>query len=122
LLVRKYYDAYCGITKDFSAAAPDGKEDIESWTRSKREKRKDRVPQMGLTGRCSSVLLYMVAHPDAQTHPAIPNAGAFTMEQLAGKGAIIAGKKDRDGDIVWTVTDARHEEAKRINLYFGGKR
>lgn len=120
-LIRKFYEGYLGITAGFNLAAPDGREDLESWTRSKRDKRKDRVPQMGLTGRCSSVLRYMVAHPEAQTHPAIPNAGAFTMEQLATKGAIVEGKKDRDGDIVWSVTDAGHEEAKRINRYFGGK-
>lgn len=38
----------------------------------------------------------MVTYPDAQTHIAIPNAGPFTMDQLAGKGAIVAGAPDRD--------------------------
>ena len=36
-LVRKFYDGYFGITAGFSAAAPDGKEDLSIWDRSRRQ-------------------------------------------------------------------------------------
>lgn len=43
------------------------------------------------------------------------------MERLAEKGAVVAGSKDREGDIEWTVTDVGREEAARIDLWFNGK-
>lgn len=35
-LVRRFYDGYFGITAGFNVAAPDGKEDLSVWKRSKR--------------------------------------------------------------------------------------
>lgn len=35
-LVKRFYDSYFGITAGFSVAAPDGKEDLSVWKRSKR--------------------------------------------------------------------------------------
>lgn len=35
-LVRRFYDGYFGIKASFSAAAPDGGEDLSIWKRSKR--------------------------------------------------------------------------------------
>lgn len=119
-LIRKWYNQYLGIDKSY-IQAPDGPENSDVWDRSKRERRDDRKPQLGLDGRCQATLLYMVAHPDAQTHVAIPNAGSFTMERLVQKGAIAAEGKDREGDTVWIVTEAGTEEAKRINLWHHGK-
>ncbi|MFS8049512.1 hypothetical protein [Rhizobium sp. BR 314] len=43
------------------------------------------------------------------------------MNHLAEKGVIIAGKKDPDGDIVWTVTGAGVDDAKRIEFWYYGK-
>jgi hypothetical protein len=120
-LIRKWYEMHMGLNLD--RVRPDiegGKENLSAWTRT-RQRREDKKPQLGLDGRCQKVLLYMVAHPDARTHPAIPNAALFTMEKLAEKAAVVAGKKDRDGDVVWEVTDAGREEAKRIDWYFNGK-
>ncbi|GAJ91061.1 hypothetical protein [Rhizobium rhizogenes] len=34
-LVKKFYDGYFGITAGFSAAAPDGKENLGVWKRSR---------------------------------------------------------------------------------------
>ncbi|MGG6895801.1 hypothetical protein [Rhizobium sp. BR 315] len=116
-LVRKFYDGYFGITAGFLAVAPDGEENLGAW-KPKRESRDKRKPQLGLDGRSQKALLYMVAHPDARTHGAIPEAGPTTMNRLAEKGVIVAGKKDHDGDIVWTVTDAGIEEAKRIEFWY----
>jgi|UPI00068EC6CF hypothetical protein len=120
-LIRKWYELHMGLNRSYvQATLEDGKENPDAW-RSKRDRRNDRKPQLELDGRSQQALLYMVAHPDARTHPAIPNAGAFTMEKLAEKGAIVAGKKDRDGDIVWQVTDVGLEEAKRIDFWHYGK-
>jgi hypothetical protein len=121
-LIRKWYELHMGLHHSYvRSTLEDGKENPEVWTRSKRERRADRQPALDLDWRSQKALLYMVAHPDAQTHPAIPDVGAFTMENLAEKGAIIAGKKDRDGDIIWQVTDAGVEEAKRIDFWYHGK-
>ncbi|WP_449086212.1 hypothetical protein [Rhizobium sp. A37_96] len=119
-LVRKFYDGYFGITAGFAAVAPDGDERLGEWKRGRRRSN-ERVPQLGLDGRSQKALLYMVAHPDARTHGAIPDAGVTTMSRLAEKGAITAGKKDSDGDIVWTVTDVGVDEAKRIEFWHYGK-
>jgi len=35
-LVKKFYDGYFGITAGFSATRPDGKENLEIWTKPKR--------------------------------------------------------------------------------------
>ncbi|MDX0777379.1 hypothetical protein GOD44_23480 [Sinorhizobium medicae] len=35
-LVRRFYDGYFGIMEGFNVAAPDGKEDLSVWKRSKR--------------------------------------------------------------------------------------
>lgn len=43
------------------------------------------------------------------------------MDKLAENGAIVAGKKDRDGDIMWKVTDVGLEEAKRVDFWHYGK-
>lgn len=121
-LIKKYYDHYLGVDRSYiQRSQEDGKEDLSIWTRRKTDVRNDRKPQLGLTGYSQKILLYMVAHPDAQTAVAIPNAGAFSMERLAEKGAVVAGKKDREGDMEWTVTEAGHEEAARIDLWFNGK-
>jgi hypothetical protein len=121
-LIRKWYELHMGLHLScVRATLEDAKEKPEVWTRSKRDRRNDRKPQFDLDGRSRQALLYMVAHPDARTHPAIPNAGAFTMDKLAEKGAIVAGKKDRDGDIMWKVTELGREEAKRIDFWHHGK-
>lgn len=39
LLVRRFYEGYLGITAGFNVAAPDGKEDLSVWDRSKRRKK-----------------------------------------------------------------------------------
>ncbi|MGZ9724272.1 hypothetical protein [Rhizobium miluonense] len=119
-LVRKFYDGYFGITAGFNVAVPDGEENLGAW-KPKRESRNKRKPQLGLDGRSQKALLYMVAHPDARTHGAIPDAGMTTMNRLAEKGAVVAGKKDRDGDTEWKVTDIGVEEAKRIGFWHHGK-
>jgi hypothetical protein len=119
-LVKKFYNGYFGITAGFAATAPDGEENLGVWDRSKRELRNDRKPRLGLDGRSQTTLLFMVS-PDAQTHVAIPGAGAFTMDRLAEKGAIAAKGKDREGDTVWIVTDSGVEEAKLINFWHHGK-
>ncbi|TWB19552.1 hypothetical protein FBZ99_101325 [Rhizobium sp. ERR 1071] len=119
-LIRKFYDGYFGITAGFAAVAPDGEENLGVWKRGSRRSN-DRKPQLGLDGRSQKILLYMIAHPDARTHVAIPDAGITTMNRLAEKGAIVAGKKDGGGDIVWSVTDAGIEEAKRIEFWHHGK-
>lgn len=122
-LIRKWYELHMGLHKSYVLPTlEDAKEDPESWTRSKRDRRNDRKPQLDLDGRSQQALLYMVAHPGARTQPAIPNAGAFTMERLAEKGAIVAGKKDRDDDIMWEITEIGLEEAKRIDFWHHGKR
>ncbi|QKK18678.1 hypothetical protein [Rhizobium indicum] len=119
-LVRKWYNQYLGIEKSY-IQAPAVAEDSDVWTRSKRERRDDRKPKLNLDYRGQKTLLYMVARPDAKTHAAIPDAGAFTMDKLAEKGAITAQGTDRDGDTVWLVTDLGMDEAKRINLWHYGK-
>ncbi len=121
-LIRKWYQLHMALDRSYVLATlEEPKEDPESWTRSKRDRRNDRKPQLDLDGRSQEALLYMVAHPDARTQPAIPNAGAFTMEKLAEKGAIVADKKDRDGDMMWKITEIGLEEAKRIDFWYHGK-
>ena len=44
------------------------------------------------------------------------------MNQLAEKRAIVAGEPERDGDIVWSVTEAGVEEAPRVSQFYGGTR
>ena len=120
-LIRKWYNLYLGVEKSYVQSTQEiGKDNWEAW-RPKREQRNAKKPQLGLDGRCQSVLLYMVAHPDAQTHVAIPNAGVFTMNRLAEKGAIVADGVDRDGDTEWKVTEAGIEEAKLISFWHHGK-
>jgi len=118
--VRKFYDGYFGITAGFAAAAPDGEENLGMWKRG-RGRHNDRKPRLELDGRSQNALLYMVAHPDARTHIAVPNASVAMMNRLAEKGVIIAGKRDRDGDIEWKVTDICSGEAKRIHYWYHGK-
>ncbi|KKX33993.1 hypothetical protein FDR95_05010 [Rhizobiaceae bacterium LC148] len=36
-LVRRFYDAYFGITAGFAATAPDGQERLGEWTKSRRK-------------------------------------------------------------------------------------
>ncbi|WP_201269197.1 hypothetical protein [Sinorhizobium meliloti] len=122
-LVRKWYELHMGLHRSYAQATLDeGKENLGTWTRTKSLRRNgDRNPELGLDWRSQKVLLYMVAHPDARTHPAIPDAGAFAMKKLAEKGVIAAGKTDRDGDTVWNVTDLGVEEAKRIDFWYNGK-
>ncbi|WFS02748.1 hypothetical protein [Rhizobium tumorigenes] len=120
-LIKKWYDLYLGVDRSYvQRTQEDGKENLEAFRR-KVDVRNERKPQLGLDGRSQKALLFMVAHPDAQTAVAIPNAGAFSMERLAEKGAVVAGSKDREGDIEWTVTDVGREEAARIDLWFNGK-
>ncbi|WP_199925232.1 hypothetical protein [Neorhizobium sp. SOG26] len=120
-LIRKWYEIHMGIDKSYvMSTLEDGKENLDAL-RGKRQLRNDRRPQLGLDGRSQKVLLYMAAHPDAQTHPAIPNAGPSVMVWLAGKGVITAEGKDWDGDTVWQVTEAGHDEAKRIDWYYNGR-
>lgn len=120
-LVKRFYDGYFGITAGFSVVAPDGKENWEAW-RSAREKRNERKPQLGLNTRCMNALRHMVEHPDISTSAEIPSATDFTMDELAGKGALKKGKRDSQGDRSWTVTDAGREEIARLNDWHGGKR
>ena len=121
-LIRKWYENYMGMhLKYIPSTLERSKDNPEVWTRSKRDRRNDLKPQLGLDGRCQKILLYMVSHPDARTIPAIPDAGEFTMSKLQEKGAVVAGNKDRDGDIIWKVTESGIEEAKRIQFWFYGK-
>ncbi|RDL51779.1 hypothetical protein BLJAPNOD_02920 [Ensifer sp. M14] len=118
-LVRKFYDGYFGITVGFSATAPDGEENWD-W-HSKRQRREERKPQLGLSTRCLSALRYMVEHPDVRTSAEIPGARDFTLEQLANAGALGEGKRDGQGDRTWTVTDLGREEIARIDDWHRGK-
>lgn len=122
LLVRRFYDGYLGITAGFQVAKPDGKEDWSVWDRSKRDRRNERKPQLGLNTRCMNALRHMVEHPDIRTSAEIPGATDFTMDELAGKGALNEGRRDGQGDRTWTVTDAGIDEIARLNDWHGGKR
>lgn len=82
-LVRKWYELHMGLNLSYvRTTLEDGKENLDGW-KGTRQRRNENKPQLDLDGRCQKILLYMVAHPDAQTHPAIPNAGISTLEQLA---------------------------------------
>lgn len=120
-LIEKWYRRYLALDENYiQASPPPGQEHLELW-RPKRDQRGDRKPKLDLDSRCQKILLYMIAHPDAQTHVAIPDAGAVMMQRLAEKGAITAGKKDRDGDTIWAVSEVGLEEAKRLDYWYRGK-
>lgn len=122
-LVKKWYNIHMGVDKSYVLQSlQEGKEDLTVWGRSKRDRRNDRKPQLGLNTRCMNALRHMVEHPDIRTSAEIPGATDFTMNELAKKGALKEGKRDSQGDRTWTVTDAGIEEIARLNDWHGGKR
>lgn len=122
-LVRKWYSQYMALDSSYVLQTLEpAKENPESWTRSKRDRRNERKPQLGLNTRCMNALRYMVEHPDVRTSAEIPGATDFTMNELAEKGALKEGKRDSQGNRTWTVTDAGIEEIARLNDWHGGKR
>lgn len=93
-LVRKWYNIHMGVDKSYVLTSlQDGKENPDAW-RSARDKRNDRKPQLGLNTRCMNALRHMVEHPGIKTSAEIPGATDFTMNELAGKGALKEGKRD----------------------------
>ncbi|RVK61903.1 hypothetical protein CN126_12305 [Sinorhizobium meliloti] len=121
-LVRKWYNKYMALdTRYVLQTLEPAKENPEAWSRSKRQTRNERKPQLGLSTRCLSALRHMVTHPDIRTSAEIPGARDFTLEQLASAGAVKEGKPDSQGDRTWTVTDLGREEITRINDWHHGK-
>lgn len=141
-LVKRFYDGYFGITAGFDVAAPDGKEDLSIWKRSKRTSlsiadeppegslkawRRDKAerdkhrPIHNLDTRERRVLRFMLTHPDCSTTDLIPEAGEKTMATLQKVGVVRAGDKDFSGQRQWFVTDEGRAEIKRIDKWSNWK-
>lgn len=120
-LVRKWYSQYMALDASYVLQTLEpAKENPESWTRSKRQARDERKPQLALSSRCLSALRYMVEHPDVRTSAEISGARDLTLEQLAESGALKEGRRDSQGDRTWTVTELGREEIARIDDWHGG--
>jgi hypothetical protein len=103
-LVKRFYDGYLGITAGFNVAAPDGKENLAMWQRSRRRPGDDK-PKLIIDGNIEPILRFMLNHPDCKTPDVIPGAGIYRMEKLAKLGAIVEIDPDASGARQWNVTD-----------------
>ncbi|MBB4348031.1 helix-turn-helix transcriptional regulator [Aliirhizobium cellulosilyticum] len=90
--------------------------DIAVWRADKEKRRAKYKPQLGLSGKIETALIFMATHPECDTAASIPGAGQVLLDELIAAGAARLVGTEKNA-FRYSLTEEGVAEAARIKKW-----